>query len=104
MAEETEHGTIESKAVDQQQACYALGDTRIEVAGVIRCCLATVAEEYQGKDGPEGDQRVTLGMKSKCRHCNQAFTLVASSPHPKWKPDWQLNGHNAKDQPTNPAE
>lgn len=77
-------------------AGYALDETRIEVAGVLRCCLATVAEEYQGKDGPVGDQRVTLGMKSKCRHCKQTFTLVEANPHPKWKPDWQLNGHNDK--------
>jgi len=77
-------------------AGYALNDTRIEMAGVMRCCLATVAEEYQGKDGPEGDQRVTLGMKSQCRHCKQPFTLVAAQLHPKWIPDWQLDGHNAK--------
>jgi hypothetical protein len=80
--------------------CYALGDTRIEVAGVMRCCLATVSEEYQGKDGPEGDKPVTIGMTSACRHCKQAFTLVEAKPHPKWKPDWQLNGHNVLDQAT----
>ncbi len=68
-------------------AGYALSDTRIEIAGVLRCCLATVAEEYQGKDGPEGDQRVTLGMTSKCRYCKQPFTLIEAKPHPKWKPD-----------------
>lgn len=68
----------------------ALQDTRIEQAGVMRCCLATVAEEYQGKDGPAGDQRVSLGMKSKCRYCGQTFTLVAGKRFPTWKPDWQL--------------
>ena len=78
---------------------FALGDTRIEYAGVIRCCLATVAEEYQGSDGPAGDQQVSLGMKSKCRHCNQAFTLVAASPHPKWKPVWQIEGANTDSPP-----
>ena len=75
-------------------ACYALRDTRIEMAGVMRCCLATVAEEYEGGDNGQ-DKPVTIGMKSKCRHCNQAFTLVETKPHPKWTPDWQLNGHNA---------
>lgn len=75
-------------------AGYALVETRIEMAGVMRCCLATVAEEYQGQDGPAGDQRVTLGMKSQCRHCKETFTLVEAKPHPKWKPDWQIDGHN----------
>jgi hypothetical protein len=67
----------------------------------MRCCLATVAEEYQGKEGPRGDQRVTLGMKSKCRHCGQGFTLAlrtgerprwvseAAWARPVWTPDWQ---------------
>jgi hypothetical protein len=72
--------------------CYALRDTRIETAGVMRCCLATVAEEYEGGDSGQ-DKPVTIGMKSKCRHCNQTFTLVESKPHPKWKPDWQLGGN-----------
>lgn len=95
MAEETDSQTpTDSPTRLPASAGYALGDTRIEVAGVMRCCLATVAEEYQGKEGPEGDQRVTLGMKSKCRHCKQTFTLVKAKPHPKWKPDWQLDGHN----------
>lgn len=63
------------------------------MAGVLRCCLATVAEEYEG--GDKGQEKpVIIGMKSKCRHCNQTFTLVEAKPHPKWKPDWQLNGHN----------
>ena len=46
---------------------FALADTRIEMAGVMRCCLGTVAEEYEGKDGTE-DQKVSIGMKSQCRH------------------------------------
>lgn len=72
----------------------ALRDTRIEMAGVMRCCHATVAEEYEGGDKGQ-DQTVSIGAKSKCRHCNQTFTLIEANPHPKWKPDWQLNGHNA---------
>lgn len=71
---------------------YALRDTRIAQAGVMRCCLATVAEEYEGKNDA-GDARVTLGTKSKCRHCGQAFTLTAGKKHPTWLPDWQLQ-HN----------
>ena len=73
--------------------CYALRDTRIEMAGVMRCCLVTVAEEYEGGDKGQ-DQTVSIGAKSKCRHCNQTFTLIEAKPHPKWKPDWQLNRYN----------
>lgn len=79
-------------------AGYALRDTRITQAGVMRCCLGTVAEEYEGKDGAE-DQRVALGMKSKCRHCGQTFTLTAGKKYPTWLPDWQLQ-HNASTVPT----
>lgn len=64
-------------------AMSPLDETDIETAGVMRCCLATVAEEYIGK-------RVALGATSKCRHCNTAFTLVAGTTYPKWKPDWQI--------------
>ena len=63
-----------------------LEDTWIEQAGVMRCCLATVAEEYEGK-------QVEIGDKSECRHCHTKFTLVAAEPgwkKPRWKPDWQL--------------
>lgn len=63
-----------------------LTDTRIDMAGVLRCCLATVAEEYEGVNG-QPDQRVALGMKSQCRHCGEPFTLVSASPYPKWTPD-----------------
>ena len=77
---------------------YPLRDTRITQAGVMRCCLATVAEEYEGRDGAE-DAPVSLGMKSKCRHCGQAFTLVARDGFPAWLPDWQIYGRNAAAQP-----
>ena len=76
-------------------SCYALRDTRIEMAGVMRCCLATVAEEYEGGDKGQ-DKPVSIWMKSQCRHCKQTFTLIEAKPHPKWKPDWQLSGHNTK--------
>lgn len=66
-----------------------LKDTRIQTAGVMRCCLASVAEEYEG--GHEGtDKPVELGAKSKCRYCGQKFTLVDAKPRPLWVPDWQL--------------
>ena len=74
---------------------YNLEDTRIEIAGVCRCCLATVAEEYK-------DKKVMLGDKSQCLHCKTPFTLIkrkGSRPswwtkeqwnRPVWTPDWQL--------------
>src|SRR5437667_1536433 len=78
---------------------YALADTSIEKGGVMRCCLGTVAAEYEGK-------QVRLGDKSKCLHCGTTFTLVEIKPGmqtcyrqpvkwPVWKPDWQLKDHNA---------
>ena len=60
-----------------------LEDTRIESAGVMRCCLETVAQEYEGKN-------VKLGDKSKCLYCNEPFTLVDVLNIPIWRPDWQL--------------
>lgn len=41
------------------------------------------------------DKPVEIGMKSKCVHCGQAFTLVDAKPHPLWKPDWQLETSKA---------
>lgn len=81
---------------------FALADTRIEMAGVMRCCLGTVAEEYEGKNGAD-DQNVKIGMKSKCRHCMEPFTLVDAKPYPKWKPDWQLNEPNDQGEAQPPA-
>lgn len=86
--------TKDSNAVSvESTALFALADTRIEMAGVMRCCLGTVAEEYEGKNGAE-DQKVSIGTKSQCRHCKEPFTLVEANPHPKWKPDWQIRGAN----------
>ena len=69
-----------------------LKDTRVEMAGVMRCCLATVAEEYADPEHPG----VAIGMKSCCRHCSELFTLVAAKPHPKWMPDWVIRKENAR--------
>lgn len=75
-------------------AGYAIRDTRITQAGVMRCCLETVTGEYATED-----IRVALGMKSMCRHCGQAFTLSAGKKHPTWLPDWQLLPPNPSDEP-----
>lgn len=81
-----------SKAASLEAAAViALADTRIQMAGVMRCCLGTVGEEYEGKDGA-ADMKVSIGMKSQCRHCKEQFTLVEAKPHPIWKPDWLLRG------------
>ena len=74
---------------------FPLEATRIETAGVLRCCYSSVAQEYLGKT-------VRLGDKSACRYCKQKFTLVrwtGEKPSwwtevkwlaPVWKPDWQI--------------
>lgn len=72
---------------------FDLKDTHVEVGGVLRCCLESVATEYE-------DKAVHLGDKSKCKHCGEQFTLVLLRPGmqsyfknrsvPVWKPDWQL--------------
>lgn len=69
-----------------------LKDTRMEMVGVLRCCLATVAEEYADPEHPG----VSIGMTSCCRHCSEPFTLVAAKPHPKWMPDWVIRKENAE--------
>jgi hypothetical protein len=79
-----------------EEVLYDLDDTALEQGGVLRCCLAFVASEYEGK-------KVKLGDKSSCRYCNTTFTLVMVPPGmlscytkkvlkttPVWKPDWQL--------------
>ena len=61
---------------------YATEETVIPQAGVVRCCLETVAVEHLGK-------RVALGATSKCAYCGRKFVLVAPSANrPAWqKPD-----------------
>ena len=62
-----------------------LEETVIETSGVYRCCLATVAQEYQ-------DREVQLGATSQCQHCREPFTLVMKNGTPIWVPNWQQNG------------
>lgn len=63
---------------------YAIDETRITIAGVLRCCLQDVAMEYK-------DRRVKIGDTSRCPHCKQAFTLTINNDlkRPTWIPDWQ---------------
>jgi len=70
-----------------------LEDTRIQIGGVMRCCHASVAEEYR-------DTGVELGATSKCPHCGTTFTLrhhdepcpewldAENWARPLWMPDW----------------
>jgi len=55
----------------------------IEIVGVMRCCLGSVAREYT-------DKEVNYGYRSKCQHCHEPFTLTNVSKSPTWVPDWQL--------------
>lgn len=54
-------------------------DTRITQAGVMRCCLSTVATEHLGGEVEEGEE-------SSCLHCGERFRLVGGT----WKPVWQI--------------
>jgi hypothetical protein len=64
---------------------FEIGDTRIQYAGVMRCCLETVAEEYRGR-------LVKIGDTSQCRHCHEKFRLVERpNDRPMWYPFWQLD-------------
>ena len=72
-----------------------MGDTLITYAGVMRCCIATVGKEYDGKN-------VSVGARSKCEHCYYEFELVLKPSNevsvgvgskklrPIWMPLWQL--------------
>jgi hypothetical protein len=69
-----------------------LDDTLIEAGGVVRCCLATVAAEFECKD-------VEIGATSECQHCHTKFKLVApedalqtcyhNPTRPIWTPRWK---------------
>lgn len=70
-----------------------LEDTLIEQGGVMRCCIGTVATEYEGKT-------VKIGDTSECHHCHTKFVLLAPKDvtstcycdldRPIWKPEWQI--------------
>ena len=82
------HESTEAGQPSAPTAGYALEETRVATAGVIRCCLQDVAREYEG-------ERVALGYKSQCPHCKTRFTLVyhktpRGKSYPLWKPDWQI--------------
>ena len=64
-------------------------ETTIDTAGVFRCCLNTVAREYQRK-------QVHIGDKSKCKYCHMTFTLTKAEPKPMWVPDWKLTTESLK--------
>ena len=66
-----------------------LRETRITAAGVMRCCLASVGEEYEGKP-------LRIGDKSQCKYCKEPFTLTQAKDYPLWKPDWQIAQDAAK--------
>jgi len=72
---------------------YELAETRIQTAGVMRCCLATVGDEWEG-------QRVKIGAASACKHCKQTVTLIDYRGRPVWYPDWQLDDERKQVKPT----
>ena len=87
----------QANAATLAQDSYSLDQTRVETAGVTRCCLWDVAAEYDGKP-------VKLGYKSVCPHCKTTFTLVwhtaqSGKSYPLWKPDWQIAGNNGSPKP-----
>lgn len=55
-----------------------LEDTRISIGGIFRCCVGTVAQEYEGKE-------VQLGYTSSCKFCKNKFVLRdVGKEHPFW--------------------
>ena len=65
-------------------------DTRIQIGGVYRCCLESVAADLK---------EVEIGDKAECEHCKQGFTLIdGAGKYPKWVPDWQLKGGDSESQ------
>jgi hypothetical protein len=63
----------------------SIKQTRIPMAGVLRCCLESVATEFL--DPP---QEVNEGQTSACKHCGMTFTLRQEKQGQKrvvWWPD-----------------
>jgi hypothetical protein len=52
-------------------------ETRIPVAGVLRCCLESVAIDHLGKEVNPGDV-------SHCKHCGEMFVLCEDG---HWRPE-----------------
>lgn len=55
-----------------------LSKTRITIAGVFRCCIASFNDQ--------NDHEVNAGDRFACKHCGEQFQLVESL----WTPLWQL--------------
>ena len=83
LTEEQEKYYYEMMKEELNEKPIPIRDTRIETAGVYRCCLESVASEYSG-------QTVKVGDKSQCQHCGEKFTLVKEGESYVWKPDWQI--------------
>jgi len=77
---------------------FAVGETLVEIGGVLRCCHISVAQEFV-----KAGQRVKIGDESQCQYCHKKFRLVRVKPDessgytrrvldkiPVWKPLWQL--------------
>lgn len=61
--------------------------TRVESAGCFRCCLASVASEFEGVVDDNGSENpvVKIGQESNCKYCGETFVLTEGKPYAKWK-------------------
>lgn len=57
-------------ATTQTDASVDVFQTTIPTAGVMRCCLASVACEHL-----DAGRKVSEGERSSCVHCKRTFTL-----------------------------
>lgn len=73
-----------------------VSQTRITIAGVIRCCLATVALDHL-----DAGRKVQEGAVSACRHCDRTFTLRKPI---KGKMVWYPDDFHTGKFPFNPAQ
>jgi len=60
---------------------YNVKETKIQTAGVFRCCTSSVAREYE-----KSNQSVGIGAMSKCIHCERAFKLENKYNEMVWTP------------------
>lgn len=66
-----------------KQGPVSIEDTRITMAGVMRCCIGTIGESFLGGT-------VVEGQSDSCPHCKQEFLLVKRDGVYIWLPTWQL--------------